>query len=381
MVGCEGVTEPEPDPDPDPDPVEFSGQLAYEEVANFGTMMSYGTAPEGDSRFFVSELAGRVWIIEDGEVHDEPFLDISDVVSVGVGERGFLGMTFHPRFPSEPYFYVNYTTDDGHNQIQRFTVSPTDPNRIDRASRHHIMTIEQPNAYHNGGELVFGPDEMLYVALGDGSVGYDQAGHGQNPHTLLASMLRIDVINGDPYGIPPDNPFADGEHGAPEVWHYGLRHAWRFDFDREANLLYLPDVGEDSWEEVNVVPADEGGHNFGWAVAEGPDCFGGDDCDLSGITMPVLWYGPEDGCAVIGGFVYRGEAMPVLQGRYFFADHCQKWVRAIRYENEEVVEDDTWTANLWQIPEQINSFGRDGNGELYLLTRNGSVMKIVEAEE
>lgn len=373
-VACgDGPTEPPPEPSPE-------GEIAVEKIADGLFAPTYLTAPANDPRLFVTQLDGVIRIIENDELRDEPFLDLSDRVSVGEGERGLLGLAFHPFYAANGYFFVNYTDHDGNNRIERFRLRADDPYRADPDSGELILYVEQPNAYHNGGELVFGPDGMLYVGIGDGTIGGDPHGVGQDPHSLLASVVRIDVLAGDPYRIPLDNPFADGAEGAPEVWHYGLRHAWRFGFDEPTGMLYLADVGESSWEEINVVPWQEGGHNFGWPVAEGPDCFREDDCDRTEFTGPVVAYPASEGCSVIGGYVYRGEAIPWLQGTYLYADHCRQWLRGFRYQGGEVTDEAEWDFE-GGLEHNLNSFGRDASGELYLLNLGGGVFRIVDGAE
>jgi glucose/arabinose dehydrogenase len=241
-----------------------------------------------------------------------------------------------------------------------------------------VLAVPQPGVAHNGGQVLFGPDGFLYVGLGDGDD--DDHGHGQSLEDLLAAILRIDVSSGAPYTVPPDNPFAGTAGARPEVWSYGLRNPWRFSFDRATGDLYIGDVGESHWEEVNRASAAEGagrGVNYGWSRMEGQHCFRGTDCDQTGLTLPLLEYDHASGCSVSGGYVYRGPAIPALQGTYFYADYCNGWVRSFRVQDGVMVEPTDWPT--LQSGGHVTSFGEDAVGELYLLTQQGGVFKIVPA--
>jgi glucose/arabinose dehydrogenase len=331
------------------------------------------TSPPSDTRLFIIEQPGRIRIVENGGLRSTPFLDIRDRVASG-GERGLLSMAFHPSYASNGFLYVNYTDLNGDTRVERYTVS-VDPNRADVGSAKLILGVAQPFSNHNGGLLLFGEDGKLYIGMGDGGSGGDPLGHGQNRGTLLGAMLRIDVDAGDPYAIPSDNPFFGMAGAEGEIWAIGLRNPWRFAFDRDAGLLYLADVGQNQWEEVNVVLATTSGLNYGWNIMEGTHCFQpASGCDQSGLTLPVLEYDHGDGCAVTGGFVYRGRRIPSLQGAYFYADYCDGWVRSFRYANGGVTERQEWGfGDLGNIV----SFGEDAEKELYIVSANGTVYRIV----
>jgi glucose/arabinose dehydrogenase len=274
---------------------------------------------------------------------------------------------------------VNYTDLDGDTHIAAFTVSAGDPNRADAASEALILRVDQPFENHNGGQVAFGPDGYLYIALGDGGGGGDPMMNGQSLMTLLGKLLRIDLNGTSPYGIPAGNPFPAVGAARPEIWSYGLRNPWRFSFDRLTGDLYVGDVGEGAQEEINVSLAADGagrGANYGWNIMEGDSCFepaGG--CDRTGLTLPVLQYDHGEGCSVSGGYVYRGSAIPALQGTYFYSDFCSGWLRSFRLSSGAVTEEREWPALQ---AGNVSSFGQDAAGELYILTAGGSVYRIVE---
>jgi glucose/arabinose dehydrogenase len=331
------------------------------------------TAPEGDPRLFVVEKVGRVRIVADGELLSEPFLDISSLVLISgarFGEQGFLGLAFHPSYADNGRFFVHYSDRGGDTALVEYRVSD-DPDRADSESARLLLSLEQPAANHNGGMVTFGPDGYLYLGLGDGGAAGDRFGNGQNPDTLLATVLRLDVDEGDPYAIPPDNPFVDGG-GAPEVWAYGLRNPWRFAFDD--GLIYIADVGQNAWEEIDVAPTDQGGLNYGWPIMEAGHCFQEENCDPAGLVQPVLEYPiPEEGCAVIGGYVYRGRAIPELAGHYFYGDLCGGWVRSFRHQDGRAAEQAEHLTGVGNIL----SFGTDSQGELYVGVAGGTVSRLV----
>ncbi|MFQ5947999.1 MAG: PQQ-dependent sugar dehydrogenase [Acidimicrobiia bacterium] len=348
--------------------------LALETVGRRFQEPVFAIAPLTDDRLFVVEKAGVIRVIAAGELLERPFLDITaDVGSRGL-EQGLLGLAFHPDYEENGRFFVYYTDLEGASRLLEYHASD-DADRADPASSKLLLTVPQPASNHNGGMLQFGPDGYLYVALGDGGGAGDQFGNGQRPDTLLATILRLDVDAGDPYAVPPDNPFVGGD-GANQVWAYGLRNPWRFDIDQEEGLIYIADVGQDAWEEISIVPITGGGLNYGWPITEGFECFRSDPCDTGGLVQPVLTYGHGEGCSVIGGFVYRGRDIPELEGHYFYGDWCGRWVRSFRYENGAIADQRDWTADLGEVG-QILSFGVDAQGEIYVTTGEGPVYRLV----
>lgn len=338
------------------------------------------TAPANDNRLFVAQRVGVIRILDaNREVVDPAFLAIDDRVLAGGIEQGLLGMAFHPDYANNGLFYVYYTDKGGRRQLSEFKVSPTNPNRADPESERVVFEFEQPEGStdirHYGGQLVFGPDGYLYTSQGDGADSRDQ---GQDPGTMFAAVSRIDVDGGDPYGIPPENPFVDGG-GAPEVWAYGMRNPWRFSIDPVDGLIYIADVGHADQEEIDVLPINEGGFNLGWSDVEGTRCFHVQECDLTKYTAPVLTYlhGSEadQGCSIVGGYVYRGSEIPELDGVYFYSDWCNQWIKSFRYVDGQLTDQKDWTAELGTIG-QINSFGLDAVGELYAVTYDGKVARF-----
>jgi glucose/arabinose dehydrogenase len=353
----------------DPGSVTLDTQL----VAAGLTNPLYLTAPPADPRLFVVEQPGRVRIVTNGSLLGTPFLDITDRVLAG-GERGLLSIAFHPDYASNGYFFVDYTDLAGDTRVERYRVT-ADPNVADRASAKLILFVDQPYSNHNGGLVLFGPDGMLYVGLGDGGSGGDPQGNGQDRGVLLGKLLRLDVDGGDPYAIPADNPFAGVSEARGEIWAYGLRNPWRFAVDREAGMLYIADVGQNRREEVNVAPAGAGGLNYGWNVMEGDECYGASACDRSGLTLPVLAYGHADGCSITGGYVYRGQAIPALRGHYFYSDYCGGWVKSFRQDGGAAADQRVWGLKVGGVL----SLGEDSAGELYVLSANGNVYRLVSA--
>src|SRR5213083_2056080 len=321
---------------------ERSADLRLEIVARGLNDPLYLTAPAGDARLFVVEQAGRIRIVKDGRLLPAPFLNLRDSVGAG-GERGLLGLAFHPAYARNGRFYVDYTDKHGDTRVKRFAVSG-DPDRADPASGTQLLFIAQPYANHNGG--------------------------------LLGKLLRLDVDGGAPYAVPAGNPFLGAAGARPEIWATGLRNPWRFAFDRVTGLLYVADVGQNLWEELDIVPATRAGLNYGWNVMEGAHCYAGTGCDTTGLVVPALEYDHSYGCSIIGGFVYRGRASPALAGQYFFSDSCQAWLRSITYQNGRIT-----ARTLWNVPRlgQVLSFGEDGAGEIYVLSDNGNVYRIAEA--
>jgi glucose/arabinose dehydrogenase len=343
--------------------------------------VSIANAGDGSGRLFVNEQEGVVRVIgRNGEVRAEPYLDISDKVLSG-GERGLLGLAFHPGFPDPTRVFVDYTRrPDGATVISEFRATAE---LADAATEHVLLVIPQPFANHNGGQLAFGPDGDLYIGMGDGGSGGDPQGNGQNTDALLGKILRIDVDSthaaGKQYAIPADNPFAAGGtrpgHGAPEVWAYGLRNPWRFSFDSANGDLYIADVGQGSWEEIDRQPGDSrGGENYGWNVMEGRHCFSG-DCDQRPYVKPIAEYGHDEGCTVIGGYVYRGDAQPALRGAYLFGDYCSGTVFTLQ------VDEGTITPKpVLDSGKTISTFGVGEDGEIYLADlAGGGIYRVIAA--
>ena len=338
----------------------------------------YLTAPPADPRLFVVEQSGRVQIIENGDRLARPFLDITDRVSSG-GETGLLSIAFHPRYATNGFIYVSYTDQNGDTRIERYTVT-ADRSIADHDSAKLILSVEQPFGNHNGGLIVFGPDGdgMLYVGLGDGGSGGDPLGHGQNRNSLLGAMLRIDVDGGDPFAVPPDNPFVGDAGARDEIWAYGLRNPWRFAFDRQEGNLYIADVGQNQWEEVSVAAATSGGLNHGWNIMEGLHCFQSENCETQGLVIPALEYEHSEGaCSITGGYVYRGDAIPTIRGHYFYSDFCAGFLRSFRFSDGGADDE-----REWDVGELGNvlSFGEGADGELYILSGEGNVYRLIEAE-
>lgn len=364
---CGACTEAAPDAT-GPDTTAL--KLDTEVVARGLQAPLYLTAPAGDSRLFVVEQPGRIRVIVGGVLQQTPFLDLTSRVSYG-GEQGLLSVAFHPDYAANGYFYVDYTDTAGDTRVERYHVG-ADPNVADPGSAKLILFVDQPYANHNGGLVVFGPDGKLYVGLGDGGSGGDPQGNGQNRSTLLGKLLRLDVDAGDPYAVPPDNPFVGVSGARGEIWAYGLRNPWRFAFDREAQRLYIADVGQNRWEEVDVTPANAGGLDFGWNVMEGDQCYSASSCNQAGLTLPVLVYGHSDGCSITGGYVYRGQSITALRGTYLYSDYCSGWLKSFRYDGSPQEQRD-WGLSLGNVL----SFGEDAAGELYVLSANGNVYRLV----
>jgi glucose/arabinose dehydrogenase len=326
----------------------------------------------GDPRLFVVEQPGRIRWIENGRASSGVFLDLRDRVSAG-GERGLLGLAFHPDYAANGWFYVNYTDRDGDTQVVRYTASGS-PRTVNPASAHRILSVDQPYANHNGGMIAFGPDRMLWIGMGDGGAGGDPHGHGQNPRTLLAKMLRLDVDHGDPYAIPDGNPYKHrGDQGAPELWALGLRNPWRFSFDRATGNLIIGDVGQNQWEEIDVSDSARPGLNYGWNLREGSHRYGRPRPSPPALVAPAVEYDHDHGCSVTGGYAYRGAAIPALAGTIFFSDYCRGWLRSFRWDGVRASELREWNVGALG---SVTSFGEDQAGELHVLTHEGRIWKL-----
>jgi hypothetical protein len=345
--------------------------LGLQEVARVPGAI-YLVAPRGDARQFIVERDGRIHVRQNGAVLGTPFLDINERV-LAQGEGGLLSIAFHPDYAANGWFFVYYLDKLHGVVVERWRVS-SDPNRAMPEPDLRILRIQKINRTHNGGTIAFGPDGMLYLATGDDGGSGDPFRHAQNLDSLLGKVLRIDVSQSsrdERYRVPPSNPFVGQEGIRPEIWAYGLRNPWRFAFD--ADYLYLGDVGQDLREEVDVAPAREGGQNYGWPRLEGSACYRPSRCDSSGTTLPAVEYSHPTGCSVIGGFPYGGATMPELAGHYVYSDFCSGFVRSFLYRGGVGAQID------WLVPRPglVQSFGRDAEGELYLIGLDGRIFKLV----
>ncbi|MGH2791790.1 MAG: PQQ-dependent sugar dehydrogenase [Actinomycetota bacterium] len=356
-------------------PAEFdpaSVDLDLEPVAG-GLDSPLGVTHAGDAsgRLFIVEQTGAIRVMRDGELLDEPFLEVSEAIVAG-GEQGLLGLAFHPDYTRNGRFFIDYTDVNGDTVVAEVVVSD-DPDRADEDSVRTLLQVDQPYSNHNGGQLAFGPDGFLYVALGDGGSAGDPEDNGQNTDVLLGKLLRLDVDSGEPYGIPDDNPFAN-EGGEPEIWAYGLRNPWRFSFDAKTGDLWIADVGQGEFEEINRRPAAAGGLNYGWDRMEGLDCYEGGDCDTADKIVPISGYNHDLGCSVTGGYVYRGRDFPELRGGYVFGDYCSGLIWAVDATAGEFTE----PVELMGSDLSISSFGLDEAGELYLTDlAGGELLRVV----
>ena len=317
------------------------------------------------------EKAGRITALAADGSNPQTFLDISDRVGSGSSEQGLLGLAFDPGFTGNGRLFVYYTDRDGNTVIARFATN-AEREAADPASEVILLTAAQPAANHNGCILAFGPDGYLYAGLGDGGAANDRFGHGQNLGSILGTVIRIDV-SGEGAVVPVDNPFVGREGVRPEVWAYGLRNPWRFSFDRLTGDLWIADVGQNQWEEVNVQPAGSaGGENYGWPIMEGTHCFQADTCQQSGLILPVAEYSHAQGCSVTGGYVYRGAAQPALQGVYFYGDYCSGRIWGLAQ-----VEGQWQNVELLSSGVQISSFGETEDGEVLVVDYSGNLSRLV----
>lgn len=354
--------------------------LRLKEVARgFTSPVGLAAPPDGSGRLFVTEQGGRVKIIKNGQVLPTPFLQLTDRLdglNIAYSEKGLLGLAFHPDYRNNGRLYVYYSAPtrengmDHKSVVSMFTVDEKNPDRATPASERIILEIQQPEANHNGGQLAFGPDGYLYIGLGDGGGAGDkhgENGNGQDPRSLLGKILRIDVNTPTGYAIPPDNPFTASNVYRHEIWATGLRNPWRFSFDRGTGRLFCADVGQQRYEEINLI---EKGHNYGWRVMEGRHCYQPErGCNTERLTLPIAEYSHDEGVSVIGGYCYRGRAFPSLHGYYFFGD----WTGKLWYLQQA---GDTWQRGPVhvrkgsnEIDGKINSFGEDEAGTVYIVTQ------------
>ena len=385
LAGCGATVDPTPVPSGSPPPpcelgtVAGTPPLTSVRIANgLNTPVDVQAAPGDRSRLFVVEQTGRIRVVhQGGVVAGTPYLDINDRVGTG-GERGLLGLAFHPGFAQNGRFYVNYTDRNGHTRISEFRAAPG-AETVDRSTERQLLFVSQPFPNHNGGALTFGNDGMLYIALGDGGSGGDPFGNGQSLLTHLGKILRIDVDRGSPFAVPPDNPFLGNSAAIPAIWAYGLRNPWRIAFDRATGDLYIADVGQNALEEVNVgLAARRGGENYGWNIMEGDRCFRpATNCPTAGLTPPVLTYGHGEGCSITGGVVYRGCRMPGYHGTYFYGDFCTGMIRSFRLANGQPTDQRDWTAALGRDVHLISSFGVDADGEVLIVDHDGELYRVV----
>ncbi|TXL86963.1 PQQ-dependent sugar dehydrogenase [Streptomyces sp. IB2014 016-6] len=344
-------------------PPEAAAEVALTEVATAQNPVAGAAGPDGT--VWIAERAGTVRVLDDQGL-GEPVLDISDETTTD-GERGLLGVAFDNELA---HFYISYTDLEGTSTIDEFAVQS---GAIQPDSRRTVLTQTQPYENHNGGDIKFGPDGYLYIAFGDGGAGGDPHGNGQKLDTLLGKILRIDPSGAEPYAVPADNPFVDDPNAKDEIWSYGLRNPWRFSFDSGTGDLLIGDVGQSDWEEIDWAPAgSEGGENYGWASMEGTHPFRG-GTEPANHTPPVFEYDRNGlGCSVTGGYVYRGDAIPDLQGQYLYSDYCDGTVRGLTIENGQV----TGQSDLGVNGGEVISFVEDGDGELYVLGLGGTISRI-----
>ena len=342
---------------------------------NLGDVV-YLASPPNDPRIFVVDQEGRIFVIKNGAALATPFLDIRSIVTYG-GEQGLLSVAFDPAYATNGRFYVYYNDLNGDIAVARYTATTPGADVANASSRTTVISIPHPvQSNHNGGLAMFGPDGMLYLGTGDGGSGGDPPNNAQNVDVLLGKLLRIDVTN-LPYTIPAGNPYAGATAGRDEIWARGLRNPWRYAFDPAGSTLYIADVGQDNWEEVNAVAAATAGVNYGWRIMEGTHCYNAAVCNAAGLTQPVLEYATHVNgtCSVTGGFVYRGAAIPELTGHYLYADYCAGILRSFRLSGGQAVDQRTWSIGAVGNPK---SFGLDSAGEMYILSSTGRVYRIVK---
>jgi glucose/arabinose dehydrogenase len=324
-------------------------------------------AHDGSKRFFVLEREGRVRVADaNGQLLPTPFLDLTQDTSTST-EEGLLGLAFDPAFAQNGYVYIDYTANDTSVRIIRYTVTPDRPDQVDPATAQTVMEIPKRSKYHNGGTLAFGPDGFLYVSVGDD----EQSEKAQDLTSIYGKILRIDVDSAQPYAIPPSNPFVNQPGARGEIWSYGFRNPWRFSFDRSTGDMWIGDVGDAKWEEIDMQPAgSQGGENYGWPMLEGTECVDAEHCHDAGLVPPLVTYGHDMNCAVMGGYVYRGQTAQGLAGSYLFGDLCTGGVFTLRGG-----ADQGWKRlELGFQPIKIDSFGEDPSGEVYVVDMQGGVI-------
>ena len=377
-TGEPGLTLP---PEPKPAPLlAMEVERAFPNLA-FRHLTNLAQPDDGQDHILVTEQKGRILVFPNVQQAKGAavFLDITDRVNEGSNEEGLLGLAFDPNYSDSGYLYVYYSAAGPRRSVlSRFSVSAGDPNVADQASERVIMEIPQPFSNHNGGQIAFGPDGYLYISVGDGGAGGDPRGNGQNKATLLGSILRIDIRSGSDdarYRVPRDNPFVDVPGARGEIWAYGLRNPWRFSFDSETGMLWVGDVGQNDWEEIDIVRK---GLNYGWNIMEGNHCHSPrSNCDRTGLELAVAEYKiPTNGCSVIGGYVFRGRGKPSLLGAYVYGDFCSGKIWGLRYDGNSVTE------HMLLVDSKllISSFGQDLAGNLYILSRDDGIYRLVGPE-
>ena len=366
----------------DSEPTPPAGSIEIERVfpdLSFQEMTNLVQPDDTSGLIFITEQRGVIYAFSaNNSQQADIFLDITDRVNRGGNEEGLLGLVFDPDYQGNGYFYVYYSAaDPSRSVLSRFNLDQEDTDVADPESEVIIMEVEQPFSNHNAGQLAFGPDGYLYIGLGDGGGSGDPQGNGQNLDTVLGSILRIDVSGlsapGD-YEIPADNPFVGTEGAREEIWAFGLRNPWRFSFDLETGLLWAGDVGQNLWEEIDIITK---GANYGWNTMEGSHCYSpATGCNQSGLTLPIVEYDHSQGCSVTGGYVYRGDQIASLQGYYIYGDYCSGNIWALAYNGNVVTEN----ILLTESGLSITSFGEDLAGNLYILDRQGGIYTLVQTE-
>lgn len=345
---------------------------------SYSRMVHITYPDDGTDRLFLVLQPGQVRVFSRETTSPRIFLDISDRISDGGNEEGLLGLAFHPDYSENGFFYTYYSTDSPRRSVlSRFSVKEGDPNQADPHSEVIVMEIPQPFQNHNGGQIVFGPDDYLYIGLGDGGSRGDPNRHGQNLETLLGSILRIDVPtdeSGNAYGIPEDNPLIDysDTEVRKEIWAYGLRNPWKFTFDKVTGQMWAGDVGQNDYEEIDII---QRGLNYGWNVVEGTHCYPShvETCNQENLEPPIYEYPRSGGnCSVTGGYVYRGSQMPSLYGAYIYGDFCSGRIWALWYDGTNVTEN----LELTKAPGRISSFGEDQDGEIYVLSFDKNIYRL-----
>ena len=370
-----GAVTPAPEPQPIPEEFRLSAELVAEAP---GPLTDVAGDPQAD-RLYLVEKVGKVWVVEDGVLLPEPFLDLSEWVLSAGNEQGLVSFELHPDYAENRRGFIFYTDLVGDSQLVELTAS-ADYRRAELGSLRLILDIPQWQQYHQSGSISFAPDGLMLVSVGDGGGIGDPRRRGQDPSNIFATIIRVGVDGSNPYEIPRDNPYVGTDDGLAEIWAYGVRNPWRISIDAPQDLLIIPDVGQEGSEEINIVPLAMSGLNFGWSVTEGTLCYQEDPCDTEGIHMPVYEYFHEgDGCAIVGGDVYRGQSMPEISGHYFYGDYCLGWIRSFSVDGIEVSDHTDWRQQLGRLG-HITSFGTDRHGEIYVTNLEGELWKLVRGE-